>query len=114
MSGLKRQSFSLDKKAEIIKAVNSAPSSKKKKEIAADFGILVNTLSTILKNRDSIKECDFKQRAPGCQGGTLQMVQGSPRQKYSCCRTLATYWLQNRNSLLICSVRMISNLAQAG
>ena len=54
MSGFKRQSLSLDKMAEIIKAVDSAPSSKKKKEIAADFGIPANTLSTILKNRDSI------------------------------------------------------------
>ena len=54
MSGFKRQSLSLDKKAEIIKAVDGAPLSKKKKDIAADFGIPANTLSTILKNRDSI------------------------------------------------------------
>lgn len=54
MSGFKRQSLNLDKKAEIIKAVDGAPLSKKKKDIAADFGIPANMLSTILKNRDSI------------------------------------------------------------
>jgi hypothetical protein len=61
MSGTKRKSLSLDKKAEIILAVDGAPSSKKKKEIAADFGILPNTLSTILKNRSSILENQQQQ-----------------------------------------------------
>lgn len=70
MSGFKKQSLSLDKKAEIIKAVDNAPLSKKKKT-AADFGIPANTLSTILKmvtassatrNKSWIlKESDFKQ-----------------------------------------------------
>jgi hypothetical protein len=54
MSGNKRQSLSLEKKAEIIAAVDNAPPSKKKKDIATDFGILPNTLSTILKNRSAI------------------------------------------------------------
>ena len=54
MSGNKRQSLSLEKKAAIIAAVDTAPPSKKKKDIATDFGILPNTLSTILKNRSAI------------------------------------------------------------
>ena len=42
-------------------AVDKAPPSKKKKEIAADFGILQNTLSTILKNRSSILDNQQQQ-----------------------------------------------------
>ena len=61
MSGMKRNSISLDKKAEIILAVDKAPPTKKKKEIAADFGILPNTLSTILKNRSSILDNQQQQ-----------------------------------------------------
>ena len=61
MSGIKRSSLSLDKKAEIIMAVDKAPPSKKKKEIAADFGILPNTLSIILKNRSSILDNQQQQ-----------------------------------------------------
>ena len=58
MSGFKRQSLSLQKKVEIIRAVDNAPPSKKKKDIAADFCIPANTLSTILKNRVSILNND--------------------------------------------------------
>ena len=54
MSGFKHQSLSLQKKVAIIPAVDNAPPSNKKKEIASEFGIPTNTLSTVLKNRASI------------------------------------------------------------
>ena len=47
-----KQSLSLRRKVEIIRAVDNAPPSKKK-DIASDFGIPANLLSTFLKNRMS-------------------------------------------------------------
>ena len=53
MSEFKRQFLSLQKKVAIIRAVDNAPPSKKK-EIASEFSIPANTLSTVLKNQASI------------------------------------------------------------
>ena len=49
------QSLTIKRKLEIIDKVDTSPPGKKKKEIAAEFGIPPSTLSTILKNRDSLQ-----------------------------------------------------------
>ena len=55
---MKRQrywSLTIKRKLEIIDKVDTSPPGKKKKNIAAEFGIPPSTLSTILKNRDSLQ-----------------------------------------------------------
>ena len=54
-------SLSLKRKYELIQAVQNAPASKRKKDIAAEFEIPANTLSTILKNQKQIIEKYQKQ-----------------------------------------------------
>ena len=49
------KSLTIKRKLEIINAVEKAPASKKKKEIAAEFDIHQSTLSTILMNKVSLK-----------------------------------------------------------
>ena len=48
-------SLTIKRKLEIISAVEKVPASKKKKEIAAEFGIPPSTLSSIIKKKDSLK-----------------------------------------------------------
>ena len=48
------QSLTIKRKLEIIDKVDSLPPGKKKKDIAAECDIPPSTLSTILKNRDSL------------------------------------------------------------
>ena len=50
------KSLTIKRKLEIINAVEKAPPTKKKKEIAAEFDIPPSTLSTIMKKKDSLKE----------------------------------------------------------
>lgn len=50
----KRKAISLETKYEILKCVEAG--NQPKKDIAQKFDILPNTLSTILKNKDSILE----------------------------------------------------------
>jgi hypothetical protein len=59
MSGRKLQTLSLKRKIELIEAVEGCPSGKKKKEIAADFSVPPNTLSTILKNKEKYREAFY-------------------------------------------------------
>jgi hypothetical protein len=49
------QSLTIKKKLEIIDRVEELPSGKKKKDIAAEYNIPCSTLSTILKNKDSLR-----------------------------------------------------------
>ena len=56
MSGRKLKTLPLKRKIKLIEAVGNCPSGKKKKEIAKDFDILPNTLSTILKNKEKYRE----------------------------------------------------------
>lgn len=48
----KRKNLDIDKKYQMICAVNAG--NRKKQDIAAEFGVKQNTLSTILKNKDAI------------------------------------------------------------
>ena len=60
----KRQTLTaltLKKKYELIQAVQNAPASSKKKDIAAEFKIPSNTLSTIMKNKDHVIEKYHRQ-----------------------------------------------------
>ena len=60
----KRQTLAaltLKKKYELIQAVQNAPASSKKKDIAAEFKIPSNTLSTIMKNKDHVIEKYHRQ-----------------------------------------------------
>ena len=43
------------KKLEILERLDHLPAHKKKKDIAAEFGIPCSTLSTILKNKETLK-----------------------------------------------------------
>ena len=54
MNRARYQSLTIKRKLEIIDTVNSLPPGKKKKDIAAECDIPPSTLSTILKNRDSL------------------------------------------------------------
>ena len=49
------KSLTIKRKLEIVDAVEKAPASKKKKELAAEFNIAPSTLSSIIKNKDSLK-----------------------------------------------------------
>ena len=49
------QSLTIKKKLEIIDRVEDLPSGKRKKDIAAEYNIPCSTLSTILKNKDSLR-----------------------------------------------------------
>ena len=54
MKRARYQSLTIKRKLEIIDKVDSLPPGKKKKDIAAECDIPPSTLSTILKNRDSL------------------------------------------------------------
>ena len=54
MKRARYQSLTIKRKLEIIHKVDSLPPGKKKKDIAAECDIPPSTLSTILKNRDSL------------------------------------------------------------
>ena len=49
----------LKRKIELIDAVEKRPAGKKKKEIAQEFGIVPNTLSTILKDKDKYRQAFY-------------------------------------------------------
>ena len=49
------KSLTIKRKLEIVDAVEKAPASKKKKELAAEFNIAPSTLSSTIKNKDSLK-----------------------------------------------------------
>lgn len=49
----KKKSLSIEEKIDIINAVESG---KKKAEIAAEYGIKKNSLSSIMKNKDKVLE----------------------------------------------------------
>ena len=49
------KSLTIKGKLEIVDTVEKAPASKKKKELAAEFNIAPSTLSSIIKNKDSLK-----------------------------------------------------------
>lgn len=55
MQRSKYQSLTIKRKLEIIDLVDQAPPGKKKKDIANEAGIPASTLSTLLKNRDSLR-----------------------------------------------------------
>ena len=50
------KSLTIKKKLEIVDRVEGLPPGKKKKDIAAEYGIPCSTLSTILKKKDSLRE----------------------------------------------------------
>ena len=54
MSRYRYQSLTVKRKLEIIDKGDSLPPGKQKKDIASEFGILQNTLSTILKDKDKL------------------------------------------------------------
>ena len=54
MHKAKYQSLTIKWKLQIVEAVETLPPGKKKKDIAAEFGIPPSTLSAILKNRESL------------------------------------------------------------
>lgn len=58
MKKTRYQSLTIKRKLEIIERVEHLPPHKKKKDIAAEFGIPQSTLSTILKNKDSLQAND--------------------------------------------------------
>ncbi|MGH0170220.1 UNVERIFIED_CONTAM: hypothetical protein FKN15_068676 [Acipenser sinensis] len=43
------------KNVQVLKVVDNAPPYKKKKDVAADFNIPTNTLSTVLKNNAKVQ-----------------------------------------------------------
>ena len=49
------KSLTIKRKLEIINIVEKAPAGRKKKELATEFNIAVSTLSSIIKNKDSLK-----------------------------------------------------------
>ena len=49
------KSLSVKQKLEILERLDHLPAHKKKKDIAAEFGIPCSTLSTILKNKETLK-----------------------------------------------------------
>ena len=51
----KYQSLTIKRKLEILDTLENLPPGKKKKDVATDFNIPASTLSTILKNKDSIR-----------------------------------------------------------
>ena len=51
----KYKSLSVKQKLEILERLDHLPAHKKKKDIAAEFGIPCSTLSTILKNKETLK-----------------------------------------------------------
>jgi hypothetical protein len=66
MSMRKLQTLSLKRKVELIQAVENAPPSKKKKEIAEEFGVLPNTLSTILKDKVRYEQQFYMSTTVNC------------------------------------------------
>ena len=52
----------LKRKIQLIDAVEKRPASKKKEEIAEEFGIVPNTLSTILKNTEKYRRAFYGGR----------------------------------------------------
>ena len=48
------KSLTIKRKLEIVYAVEKAPASKKKKELAAEFNIAPSTLTSIIKNKVSL------------------------------------------------------------
>ena len=55
MQKSKYQSLTIKRKLQIVEAVESLPPGKKKKDMAAEYGIPPSTLSAILKNRESLE-----------------------------------------------------------
>jgi hypothetical protein len=62
MSGRKLQTLLLKRKIELIEAVEKMPAGKKK-DIAAEFGIVPNTLSTILKDKEKYRRVFYGGQA---------------------------------------------------
>ena len=56
MSGRKLHTLPLKRKIKLIDAVEKRPAGKKKKEIAEEFGIVPNTLSTIVKDKEKYRQ----------------------------------------------------------
>lgn len=67
------QSLTIKKKLEIIDRVESLPPGKKKKDIAAEYEIPCSTLSTILKDKDKLRENH-------CFGSSKKKRQRNPTQ----------------------------------
>ena len=63
MSGRKLQTLPLKRKIELIDAVEKRPVGKKKKEVAEEFGIVPNTLSTIIKNKEKYRQAFYGGQA---------------------------------------------------
>ena len=57
MNSLKYRSISIKHKLEIIDRVENLPPGKRKKDIAQEFKIPASTLSTIIKNKASLRKC---------------------------------------------------------
>ena len=58
MKRTRYQSLTIKRKLKILERVEHLPPPHKKKDIAAEFGIPQSTLSTILKNKDSLQAND--------------------------------------------------------
>ena len=56
MFGRKLHTLPLKRNMELIDAVVKHPAGKKKKEIAEEFGIVLNTLSTTMKGKENYRQ----------------------------------------------------------